>query len=109
MFPKSLSDIYGNSTSYTYGPGFIQFNGATWMDSRALLANVTKVRLCTVTHYVGRAQVCAFSRPALTLGQGDSDLYWISHRALLANVSGVGLGFSGTLSEFACRIVTRVR
>lgn len=43
VFPLSLTDVYGNSSSYTYGPGFIQFNGASWTDSRAFLANVTKV------------------------------------------------------------------
>lgn len=46
VFPKSLTEIYGNTTSYSYGPGFIQFNGATWLDSRAFLANVTRVGTC---------------------------------------------------------------
>jgi hypothetical protein len=43
VFPKPLSEVLGNSSSYTFGPGFIQFNGATWLDSRTFLANVTRV------------------------------------------------------------------
>eukprot|EP00879_Flechtneria_rotunda_P029045 GHRR01031304.1.p1 GENE.GHRR01031304.1~~GHRR01031304.1.p1 ORF type:complete len:250 (+),score=68.68 GHRR01031304.1:450-1199(+) len=42
VFPKSLSEIYGTNKSYTYGPGFIQFNGATWYDSKAYLATVSR-------------------------------------------------------------------
>jgi hypothetical protein len=44
VFPKPLSEVLGNSSSYTFGPGFIQFNGATWLDSRTFLANITRVR-----------------------------------------------------------------
>jgi hypothetical protein len=43
VFPKPLSEVLGNTSSYTYGPGFIQFNGASWLDSRTFLANVTRV------------------------------------------------------------------
>ncbi|KAF6262421.1 hypothetical protein COO60DRAFT_1676006 [Scenedesmus sp. NREL 46B-D3] len=42
VFPKPLSEVLGNTSSYTFGPGFIQFNGASWLDGRTFLANVTR-------------------------------------------------------------------
>lgn len=43
VFPSSLTQVLGNGTSYTYGPAFIQFNGANWLNSNTFLASVTAV------------------------------------------------------------------
>lgn len=43
VFPESLAEVLGNGTTYTYGPAFIQFNGANWLDAQTLLASVTAV------------------------------------------------------------------
>lgn len=44
VFPKSLAAVLGSSTTYTYGPAFIQFNGANWLNAQTFLATVTAVR-----------------------------------------------------------------
>lgn len=46
VFPKPLSEILGNGTSYTYGPAYIQFNGANWLNAQTFLASVTAVSSC---------------------------------------------------------------
>lgn len=43
VFPKPLSAVLGAGQSYTYGPAFLQFNGANWLNAQALLATVTAV------------------------------------------------------------------
>lgn len=43
VFPKPLSQVLDANVSYTYGPGFIQFNGANWLDARTELAAVVRV------------------------------------------------------------------
>lgn len=48
VFPKPLSAVLGSGKSYTYGPAFIQFNGANWLNANTLLATVTAVS--TVWH-----------------------------------------------------------
>lgn len=45
-FPKPLQDIYGNTyaggvSQYSFGPGFINFNGADFPSSNTLLAAVS--------------------------------------------------------------------
>lgn len=55
VFPKSLSEVFNTTARQTYGPGFIQFNGATWLGASTFLANVTKVRACGVVALLLRA------------------------------------------------------
>jgi hypothetical protein len=45
VFPKPLSAVLGAGKYYTYGPAFIQFNGANWLNSNTLLATVTAVSI----------------------------------------------------------------
>lgn len=48
VFPQSLSTVLGTGTSYTHGPAFIQFNGASWLNAQTLLSTVTAVSDITV-------------------------------------------------------------
>jgi hypothetical protein len=43
VFPQSLTKVLGPG-SYTYGPAFLQFNGASWTNANTLLSTVTAVR-----------------------------------------------------------------
>jgi hypothetical protein len=43
VFPKSLSAVLGTATTYTHGPAFIQFNGASWLNAQTFLSTVTAV------------------------------------------------------------------
>jgi hypothetical protein len=45
VFPQSLTQVLG-AGAYTYGPAFIQFNGANWLNADTQLATVTAVRVC---------------------------------------------------------------
>jgi hypothetical protein len=43
VFPKPLSAVLGAGKSYTYGPAYLQFNGANWLNAQTLLATITAV------------------------------------------------------------------
>jgi hypothetical protein len=59
VFPQPLSSVLGAGT-YTYGPAFIQFNGANWLNAQALLATVTAVS-CTCDFETAQSQHCSGS------------------------------------------------
>ena len=71
VITKSLTDVYGNSTAWTFGPGFLNWLGSNRVDGSTLLATVTAVSALDMSYMLyGMCQVM--------------EAYWASQAVKLA-------------------------